>query len=153
MGVLCIVCHLQTVRVLLLSQSGFLLFLFLLWLLWLELPKLYWRIVVRVGTLVPEFRGNTCNFSTLRIMFSVGLLYMAFTMLRYIPFKGFPSGLDSKESACSAGDASLIPGSGRSSLEWNGNPLQYSCLENPMDRGAWQATVHGLTKSQTWLND
>ena len=51
--------------------------------------------------------------------------------MRYIPFKGFPSGLDSKESACSTGDPSLIPGSGRSSLEGNGNPLQYSCLENP----------------------
>ena len=55
----------------------------------------------------------------------------------------------SKESACNAGDVGLIPGSGRSPREGNGNPLQYSCLENPMDRGAWQATVHGVAGSQT----
>ena len=48
-----------------------------------------------------------------------------------------------KESACSAGDLGLIPGSGRSPGEGNGNPLEQSCLENPMDKGAWQATVHG----------
>ena len=50
------------------------------------------------------------------------------------------------ESACNAGDLSLIPGSGRSSGEGNGSPLQYSCLENPVDRGAWQATVCGITE-------
>ena len=49
------------------------------------------------------------------------------------------------------GDAGLICGLGRSPGEGNGNPFQYSCLENPMDRGAWQATVHGVTKNQTWL--
>ena len=64
---------------------------------------------------------------------------------------GFPGGSDGKESACSAGDLGSIPGLGRSPLEGNGNPLQYSCLENPMDRGAWQATVHGVAKSQTQL--
>ena len=51
-----------------------------------------------------------------------------------------------RESACNAGDPSLIPGSGRYSGEVNGNPLQYSYLENPTDRGAWQATVHGITR-------
>ena len=61
----------------------------------------------------------------------------------------FPGGSDGKESACNAGNLGLIPGSGRSPREGNGNPLQYSCLENPKDRGAWQATVHGVTKSQT----
>ena len=64
---------------------------------------------------------------------------------------GFPGGSDCKESACNAGDPDLIPGSGRSPGEGNGNPLQYPCLENPMDRGAWWATVHGATKSQTQL--
>ena len=54
-----------------------------------------------------------------------------------------------KESACSAGDPGLIPGSGRSPGEENGNPLQYSYLEKPMDRGAWQATVHGVTRVRT----
>ena len=61
---------------------------------------------------------------------------------------GFPGGSASKESACNAGDPSLIPGSGRSPEGRNGNPLQYSCLENPMDRGVWQATIHGAAKSQ-----
>ena len=59
---------------------------------------------------------------------------------------------DGKESTCSAGHLGLIPGSGRSPGEGNGNPLQYSCLENPMDRGAW-ATVHAVAKSQMWLSD
>ena len=54
---------------------------------------------------------------------------------------GFPHSSVGKESACSAGDLGSIPGSGRSPAEGNGNPLQYSCLENPVDRGAWQATV------------
>ena len=62
-----------------------------------------------------------------------------------------PGGSDGKESACSAGDLGSIPGLGRSPVERNGNPLQYSCLENPMDRGAWQATIHGVAKSQTQL--
>ena len=53
--------------------------------------------------------------------------------------QGFPGGSDSKESTCNAGDPSLIPGSGRLPGEGNGKPLQYSCLENPMDRGVWQA--------------
>ena len=62
-------------------------------------------------------------------------------------------GSDSKESACNAGDPDLIPESGRSPGGGNGDPLQYSCLENPTDRGAWGATLHGITKSQTRLND
>ena len=58
-----------------------------------------------------------------------------------------------KESACSVGDPGSIPGLGRSPGEGNGSILQYSCLENSMDRGAWQATVHGVTKSQIQLSD
>jgi len=65
----------------------------------------------------------------------------------------FPGGSDGKESACNAGDLSSIPVSGKSSEKGNGNPLQYSCLENSMDRGAWQATVHGVAKSWTQLSD
>ena len=64
---------------------------------------------------------------------------------------GFPHSSVGKESACSAGDLGSIPGSGRSSGEGNGNPLHYSCLENPMDRGAWQATVHGVTRVGHYL--
>ena len=63
--------------------------------------------------------------------------------------EGFPGGSDGKESACNAADAGLILGSGRSPREGNGNLLQYSCLGNPIDRGAWQATVHGAAKSWT----
>ena len=66
---------------------------------------------------------------------------------------GFPCGSDGKESACNARDLDSIPGSGQSPLEWHGYPLQYSCLENSMDRGAWWGTVHGITKNQTGLRD
>ena len=65
----------------------------------------------------------------------------------------FPGGSEGKESVSSTGDPGLIPGSGRSSGEGNGNPLKYSCLENPMDGGAWQATVHGVAKSRTRMSD
>ena len=67
--------------------------------------------------------------------------------------RAFPGGSNSKESACNAEDQSSVPGLGRSPGERNGNPLQYSCLENSMDRRAWQATVHGVTKSQIRLSD
>ena len=63
----------------------------------------------------------------------------------------FPSASDGKESACNAGDSDSIPGLGRSPGEGNGNPLQYSCLENPMHRGPWWATVHAVAKRQKWL--
>ena len=66
---------------------------------------------------------------------------------------GFPGGSEVKASACNAGDVGSIPGLGRSPGKENGNPLQYSCLENPVDRGAWWATVHGVTKGRTRLSD
>ena len=62
---------------------------------------------------------------------------------------GFPGASDSKESACNTGDLGSIPVSGRSAGEGNGNPLQCSCLENSMDRGAWLVIVHGVAKNQT----
>ena len=62
---------------------------------------------------------------------------------------GFPVGLDDKDSACNARVLGLIPGWGRCPREGNGYPLQYSNLGNPLDREAWQATVHGVPKSQT----
>ena len=64
---------------------------------------------------------------------------------------GLPRRLSGKESACQAGNAGSIPGSERSLGEGNGNPLQYSCLENPMDRGAWQATVHRVAKESDMI--
>ena len=69
---------------------------------------------------------------------------------RYSNYKqDFPGGSDGKASAYNAGELGSIPGLGRFPGEGNGNPLQYSCLENPTDRGAWQTTVYGVAKSQT----
>ena len=65
----------------------------------------------------------------------------------------FPCSSVSKESACSSGDLGSIPGLGRSPGEGNGNPLQYPCLENLMERGAYRAAVHGVAKSRAWLSD
>ena len=67
--------------------------------------------------------------------------------------RSFASGSGGKESACNTGDPDTIPGSGRSPGEGHGKPLQYSCLENPMDRGAWWATVYRIVNSQTRLGD
>ena len=64
-------------------------------------------------------------------------------------FLGLPGGSDSKESTCNEGDRGSIPGLGRTPVGGHGNPLQYSCLENPNGKGAWKATVHGVTKSWT----
>ena len=64
-------------------------------------------------------------------------------------FMGFPGGLDGKGPTCNVGDLGSIPELRRSPGEGHGNPLQYSGLENPMDRGAWRATVHGVAKSRT----
>ena len=74
-------------------------------------------------------------------------------LLNTLHFMYFPCGSAGKESACNAGDLGLISELGRFPGEGNGNPLQYSCLENPMDGRAWQATVHGVMKSQTRLSD
>ena len=65
------------------------------------------------------------------------------------PIYGFPGGSEGKASACKVGDLGSIPGLGRSPGEGNGNPLQYSCLENPLDRGAWRATVQRVPKRHT----
>ena len=79
---------------------------------------------------------------------SSSTVYIALTL-----YVGFPGGSDSKESACNVGDMGLILGLGRSPGEGNGNPLQYSCLENSMDRGGWWTIVHVVTKSGTRLSD
>ena len=74
-------------------------------------------------------------------------------MLYICTYRGFPGGSGSKKSACNVGDLGLIPGLGRSPGGGHGNQLQYSCLENSMDRGTWRATVHGVTESRTRLSD
>ena len=79
--------------------------------------------------------SSTMNIGGACIFLKYGFLWMS-----------FPGSSDGKASACNAGDPGSIPVSGRSPGERNGNLLQYSCLENPMDRGAWQATVHGVAK-------
>ena len=71
----------------------------------------------------------------------------------YRHYLGFPGGSVLKNPPVNAGDTSSILGLGRSPGEGSGNPLRYSCLDNPMDRGAWWATVHGVTKSRTQLRN
>ena len=78
------------------------------------------------------------------LFFSPNQLFLI--LLPHSDKRGFPGGSDGKESVYNAGDPGLIPGSGRYSGEGNGNPLQCSCLGNSMDRRAWQATIHGVTK-------
>ena len=85
----------------------------------------------------------------------IHVLRALFHIQRFLFFStqlGFPGGSDSKESTCNAGDPVSIPGLRRSPVEGNGNPLLYSCLESPMDRGAWWDTVYGVTKSWTRLS-
>ena len=71
----------------------------------------------------------------------------------YTYIYSFSGSSDSKESLCNAGDPGLIPGLGRSPGKGNGYPFQYSCLQNSIDRASWQASVHGVTKSQTRLSN
>ena len=75
------------------------------------------------------------------------------TLLSNLTFTWLSGSSDSKDSVCNAGDPDSIPGLVRSPGEGHGTPLQYSCLENSMDRGAWRVTVHGVTKSWTQLSD
>ena len=82
---------------------------------------------------------------------SFSLFYLFFKKSVYPPPSGFPGGSEVKNPPANAGDMALIPASGRSPGEENGNPDQYSCLENPMDRGAWQAAVHGLQRVGRYL--
>ena len=75
-----------------------------------------------------------------------GLICFLVQLFITIIYQGFPGSSDGKESAFNTGDSGSVPGSGRSPGEGNGNPLQYSCLENPMDRGAWRVWSMGLQK-------
>ena len=100
------------------------------------------------------------QLSTVVILFTYAYLhtphspnFKAKILFSALKLSSFPCSSVAKESACNAGDLDSIPGSGRSSGEGHDNPLQYSCLEYPMDRGAWQATVHGIAKSRTRLSN
>ena len=83
----------------------------------------------------------------------ISLLLKSSNWVHLTSLRSFPGGSDGKESPCNTGNPCSVPGWGRSPGEGNGNPLQYSCLENSMDRGTWQGTVHGITKSWTQLSD
>ena len=101
--------------------------------------------------------GSQKNWTWLRGQTIVTILQKGVRDVKLI-WEGFPGGSDSKTSACNSGDPGLILGSGRhpssSPGEGNGNPLQYSCLENPMDRGAWRTTVHRVTKiRRDWVTN
>ena len=85
-------------------------------------------------------------------LFKVFIFLLEWNFLSFIGLWGFLVGSDGKESLCNVGDPGSIPGLGRSPGEENGYLFQYSCLENSMDRGAWQVTVHGVAKSRTQLN-
>ena len=99
-------------------------------------------VIPTVGT--PDVRAWAA-FSTCPFNFHSGIACV------YIAMPGFPRGSAVKNLPANATDSGSVPGLGRSPGGGHGNPLQYSCLETPMDRGAWQATVHGVTESQTRL--
>ena len=98
------------------------------------------------------FRSTNNNNHPLRWCNSINKSLCELHLCKISWDDGFPGGASGKESTCKAGDSGLIPGSGRVPGEGYGSPLQYSCLENPLDRGAWWAAVHGATKSQTRLS-
>ena len=111
-----------------------------------QTPQHTGRRLCRQHTSRVSLNKNPWNFSKVWKRFIIILSVV-------LSFNGLPCSSNGKESACNTGDPGSIPGSGRSSVEGNGNPLQNSCLESPMDRGAWRATIHGIAKSQTGLRD
>ena len=111
-------------------------------------------IIVRTRT-VPVSTSHFILFSNLHLCHFKNVIkwnHLVCNILK-LPFKIFPGGSDGKESTCIVGGPGSISGSGRSPGGLKGYPLQSSCLENPRDRGAWWATIHGVTKSQTRLSD
>ena len=97
--------------------------------------------------LVSSYEGNDPMGSECHLCFYLFTLYF----LKHFTYLGFPGGSNGKESACSAGDPGSVSGSARSPGEGNGNPLQYSCLENAMEGGAWWASAPGVARSRTAL--
>ena len=108
----------------------------------LIIPVSKWNIPIFVP---PSYHWEILNLA--QVFLSL-LLHACVLLIR-----GYPGGSDSKESSCKAGDPGSIPELGRFPGEENGYPLQYSCLKNSMNRGAWWAIVHGVTKNQTWLSN
>ena len=113
-----------------------------------------WVQSLRLGRSPEEGNSNPLQYSCLENSMDRGAWQgtvpgFAKSRTRLSDFHFHCQSSEGKESACNTEDAGSIPGSGRSPREWHGNPFQYSCLENPMDRGAWQATVYGVANSQT----
>ena len=112
------------------------------------LPLFFYLVWLSLGPLKEEGR---CLYTLDKLIKSTAVISRV-NLPHSRKYLGLPRWLSSKESACNAGDLGSIPGLGRSPGEGTGNPLQYSCLENPMEIGARWAAVHGVTKSQTWLS-
>ena len=113
-----------------------------------------------ISALWEQFLVSFTSWASLRLTIGSGCSLVAAGWQIFVSFlsalkvqMGFPGISDDKESACNAGDPGSISGLGRFCRVRNGNALQNSCLENPMNRGARWATVHGVTKSQTWQSD
>ena len=100
--------------------------------------------------LIPQFQMSRLQMWHKQFLLLMPSSFWYFFYGIFREFMGFPHSSLGKESPCDAGDRGSVPGSGRSPGERNGNPLQYSCLENPMDRRAWWATIHEVAKSRTW---
>ena len=114
--------------------------------------RAWWITVHRLQRVRHDWAANTFTFISSITSLSDG--FPSWTMSFTSTFSnGFPGSSADKESACNAGDLGLIPGLGRSPGEGIGYPLWYSGLGNATDRGVWQATVHGVTKSRTWLSN
>ena len=119
-------------------------------------PRLLCRLHRYVGSLPLSPPAKLCrSLLVIDSYFIYRSVYMSIPVFQFItpthPLVGFPGGSVVKNPMANARDVGSIPGSGRSPGEGNGKTLQYSCLENPMDRGAWRATVHGVEKCQTRL--
>ena len=97
-----------------------------------------------------DWSNSACTHT--HLLYSFVLLFISIVIKLY-PFRGFLAGSEGGESACNERDPGLIPWSGRSPGEGNGYPQQYSCMGNPIDRGAWRATVHRVAESWTWLSN
>ena len=120
----------------------------------LELPiRIPWGLRFTLRQVALEVKKPPADAGDLRRAFNlwVGKIRWRRKWLPTPGFLGFPGGSDGKESTCNVGDRSSTPELGRSPGGGHVYPLQYPCLENPMDRGAWRAAVHGVTKSRTWL--
>ena len=105
------------------------------------------------ATLSFTISQSLLRFMSTELVMSLNHLILCHPLLLLSICPSFPCGSDGKESACSAGELGLSPGFRRSPGEGNGNPLQYSCLENLTDGGVWQVTPRGVTKSPTGLSN